>query len=496
MQELVWGGREDCEHNFNQRTPPRRSRSQTDAGSEMQKNVRGSSYDAEGGNLCCECRAWRGAFGLESSVETYVEHTVEILRDIRRVLRPDGVVFWNIGDSYSSIGRSPRKESPGVGAKQEMERIERALVWQAGGGHNFSWTLPGNIKPKDLCLIPQRVALAAQADGWWVRSDIIWVKPNPMPESMNGWRRERHRVKIGGAWKRPATESIGANTGNQHGAIISERQQPEWLDCPGCATCTPNDGLVFRKGAWRPTDAYENILMLTKSEDYYCDREAVREPLAESTLDDKRNDTGRHTQGSKTYGIDPTSPDSPSWYRSKTFVNPAAGRNLRNVWTFPTQPYSGAHFATFPEELPRRCIKAATSEKGCCPKCGSPWARIVRKPQPPADVRNRSEETKMGFHTQSVGGGQKVQDWYDANPSETLGWRPTCECNAGDPLPCLVLDPFAGSGTTGKVALELGRRAVLLDLAYRDSESEGEAKSGYQELARERTSNVQTVLVQ
>jgi DNA modification methylase len=129
-----------------------------------------------------------GQIGLEPTPAEYVAKLVEVFREVRRVLRDDGTLWLNLGDSYASSGRTDRKESPGVGAKQEMKAPGRKLIWEAGGGHNFSWFIPdgngGKIKPKDLIGIPWRVAFALQADGWYLRQDIIWHKPNPMPESV------------------------------------------------------------------------------------------------------------------------------------------------------------------------------------------------------------------------------------------------------------------------------------------------------------------------
>lgn len=304
------------------------------------------------GATCGRCGAWRGGYGLEPNIEMYVAHTVEILREIRRVLRPDGVVFWNIGDSYANDA----KWGGSSGGKHVSE-----LHGNTGIGRQKQTS---GLKAKDLCLIPARVALAAQADGWWVRSMIIWAKPNPMPESVTD----------------------------------------------------------------RPTDAYEHIIMLTKSERYFWDADAVAEPVTQSTLErvgqDVASQIGSHRVPGKTngtmkavarlpkFGGDKYGDSEDAHHRTKS-GNEYAGaltRNLRNVWTFATQPYTGAHFATFPEELPRRCIMAGTKK--------------------------------------------------------------------GD----LVLDPFGGSGTTGRVAVEIRRRCVLLDLAY---------SSDYGPLAVKRTTNVQ-----
>jgi len=171
---------------------------------------------------------------------------------------------------------------------------------------------------------------------------------------------------------------------------------------------------------------------------------------------------------------------------------------MPNVWRFATQPFSGAHFAVFPEELPRRCIRAATSETGCCAKCGAPWVRVVERPDPPKELRTEhhgpDDGMVMGFGSAGsrYGTGQKMQDWLNANPTKTIGWRAGCGCEVdsrfrgndqagGMTVPCLVLDPFGGSGTTAKVAIELGRRAVSLDLAYH-------------ELAKKRTRELQPQL--
>jgi hypothetical protein len=431
----------------------------------------------------------------------YVEHSIEILREIRRVLRADGVCFWNIGDCYQAGNR-------GASVESDARRGDQGGSFQPGNkGAKYIRSSPNrltqvDLKPKDLCLIPARVALAAQADGWWVRSDIIWAKPNPMPESVSGWRWERHRVKGDSGL---GARDLGRGKETQRMGTFPDRPQQdhngkdfkpstEWTECPGCERCEANGGLVLRQGSWRPTDAYEHILMLTKSENYFCDAEAVRESLAESTLADKRNATGRHTQGSETYGVDPTSPDCPSWYRSKTFVNPESGRNLRNVWTFATQPYKGAHFATFPEELVRRCIAAGTSERGCCPECGAPWVRVVERTHEGKTIKTpKLDAAGVGPGLPRLGPSIKDE-------SKTLGWRPTCHCighyarDSGwcaqprtaaswmaladsiapefKPVPCVVLDPFAGSGTVGEVAYKMGRSAILIDLAYQDLQRE------------------------
>lgn len=265
------------------------------------------------------------------------------------------------------------------------------------------------ISPK---IIEDRMASGTEA--WWVRSMIIWAKPNPMPESVTD----------------------------------------------------------------RPTDAYEHIIMLTKSERYFWDADAVREKQTGNT----------HSRGSEAGNAAyQTARDSYHGFKSPSVEVPG-GRNLRNVWTFATQPYSGAHFATFPEELPRRCILAATSARGACSICGAPWERVTRK-----QVSYESGSGKAGNPPEGKGaGGTQAREDHDIRmgpvvTAQTVGWTPTCRCRGqrGKTTPCLVLDPFGGSGTTGRVAIHLNRRAVLFDLAY---------GAEYAALAAARTSKVQRSL--
>lgn len=277
-----------------------------------------------------------GQIGQEASLQEYLAILVDVFREVRRVLRPDGTCWVNLGDSYSN---------------------------------------------KQLLMMPSRIALALQADGWWLRSEIIWAKPNPMPESITD----------------------------------------------------------------RPTCAHEKVFLLAKSARYAYDADAVREPLETA---EKR--TTRIVYDGKSE-------------KTSTFIPPNPnGRNKRNVWTLPSQPFPEAHFATYPEKLVEPCIRAGSSEKGCCPACGSPWKRVVevdRKPDTYYVTGKSAAKRGMGLNTALSGYGP------GGPPSrQTTGWRPTCSCPPADPRPCTVLDPFCGSGTTGLVALREGRRFVGIEL--------------------------------
>ena len=391
-QDLIWGGDKDCVHEWGEVEQVGRydKKMAADYGGWERGGRNNDARTQNSSSFCQLCGAWRGSYGLEPTPEMYVEHTIEILREIRRVLRKDGVVFWNIGDSYASQPSGSRKPS-------DLSYFENI----AEGDNGRPNKITGNLKPKDLCLIPFRVAIAAQEDGWWVRSVIIWNKPNPMPESVKD----------------------------------------------------------------RPTEAHEYILMLTKSGRYYWDQEAVRECKAESTVSDTRNNGNGHRRERGYPG-----------YQSNGGTNlggPEGGRNLRSVWTFPTQPYPEAHFAIFPEKLPELCIKASTPEYGCCSKCGKPYERVTERVegdnQEWAQINNPTRKAvalrgEKSVSTSKLNRGSKEDYYQNSAKQYTTGWQPGCKCNA-DITQSIVLDPFAGAGTTLKVAAELNRKAIGYELS-------------------------------
>lgn len=303
--------------------------------------------------------------GLEPTLELYIEHMVEIFREVRRVLRDDGCCWLNYGDCY----------------------------------------IDGN-----LAMMPHRVAIALQADGWIVRNDCCWKKPNPMPESVNGERWENGKL---------------------------------------------------RKGSWRHTRAHEYIFMLCKYMKYFCDQEAVRE----TSLPQSYRRAARGKQNKLGKGIRDDGASHNKRGAEDVTLNPA-GRNPRSVLDVPTQSYKGAHYATFPERLIAPLIRAACPKR-CCPECGAAWAPVVEKTQgkpqhsPGGDSEKIAHETARGKHgaTSLIYTGGGIQ-------TNVIDYRPTCSCGCRDHIPGIVLDPFIGSGTTGAVARELGRRWVGLDISY------------------------------
>jgi len=261
---------------------------------------------------------------------------------------------------------------------------------------------------------------------------VAWSKPNPMPESLSGWRWEQCKAKVKAGKLHhayPDSEGYWLSQTYYHPPVEADGLTAQWQDCTGCPKCAANDGLVLRRGSWRPTSSHEYVFMLAKSSTYFSDGEAVRE--------------GRSLNG-----------DNP------------AGRNLRSVWNIATQPYPGAHYATFPTALAQRCVLASTSRHACA-ECGVPWARVVEsnrlsRPELPKDDPRYRPNTYQSEYGNING---KADVGYTT--TKTLDHRPSCGCGAGV-RPCIVLDPFCGSGTVGQVCRELPfkRDFVGVDISY------------------------------
>jgi DNA modification methylase len=337
-------------------------------------------------------------FGLEDTIEAYVGHMVLVWRGLWRVLRGDGVGFLNLGDSYSTgaSGQNfldPENKRPGGGrAKNEGDYGHIRII-----RNSQSIGLP----PKNLIGIPWRCAFALQADGWYLRSDVIWAKMNPMPESV--------------------------------------------VD--------------------RPTKAHEYVFLLAKSERYWWDQEAIREPHKKDSL--KRYEYGLQATAPKDGYISAGS-DTGAFKceRVGDHIN-YAGRNKRTVWSIATKPFPSAHFAVMPEALVEPCLLAGCPAQ-VCTECGEPWVRVVEREKGDTETITRPKaKGQAGYgsstSTLSLSGNGSAEWDKRGSKTKTIAHTPTCQHSAPT-RPGITLDPFFGSGTVGVVAKKFKRDWAGIEL--------------------------------
>lgn len=377
--------------------------------------------------------------GSEDSPTEFIAAQIAIFDQVRRVLRKDGVLWVNIGDTYSQKGKHGGKS----GCKNEYTNTPRAT--KARGDD-----VPSGCRH----MIPERFAIAMIDAGWLLRQVVIWHKPAPMPESLSGWKWVRCRVKVKSRWD----ESNPHPSKTAAGVAYNRRAyNATWKPCEGCKKCDKHNGYVLRRGTWRPTTSHEVIYQFTKSKKYFGDEMAAAEPTSGTT-----HNRGRGTHAKAKAKSETKSRMNDSFSGSVSAL--VATRNPRSVWTMSAEPYRGEHFAAFPTELPRRCITASTSARGCCPNCGSQWAPIVESTRfstrPGTDSKVVSGD---GTHRSEDVIGNRDPLRHETS-KRVLGYRATCRCPAHEPVPCVVFDPYAGSGTTLQVANQLGRDWIGCEL--------------------------------
>lgn len=360
---------------------------------------------------CGKCGAVRvdRQLGLEPTVGEFVANLVAVFRALKPALHPTATCWINLGDSYannpstSTMRRSEQGNGTGV---FRVDDTHMAVARQEA--NRLTALKREGIPHKCLTLAPARFAIAMVDDGWILRNAIIWQKPNPMPESVTD----------------------------------------------------------------RFTSSYEHVFLFAKRPNYWADMEAVREPHADwergahgarVRLADERPQPGVRTR----------TLNAMDRGGNERAYNPA-GRNARDVWTIPTAGFPGAHYATFPPELARRCIRAGCPPRVCA-RCGSPWVR--RTEDSPAYAALQAERGRWGTQDGDEGrgfgrrergstGAASGQELAALGPPRvTTGWRATCACGpAAGVRPGVVVDCFAGSGTTPMVAVEEGRSWLAVDL--------------------------------
>ena len=378
-----------------------------------------------------------GAIGLEPTLDEHLDVLVRVFREVRRVMRKDGTLWLNYGDTYAGSWGAQSRGNPCV----ETSTLSGGQVYAAPKGtHTGSTKRTLGLKPKDLMMMPARVAMALQADGWWLRSEIVWHKPNPMPESVTDRPTSAHEKMY--LLTRSARYFYDADavripfTGGAH----ARRKDGEYKPAKGS---DPNNR---RAGTWK-----ERSVKMSDGWD--------TGPGAHGTIHRKGCEKGKRAQPPRHEAHGAMHNGLAALDEVSKAEQQASGANLRNVWTIATHPFPGAHFATFSPALVDPCIKAGTSERGCCAECGAPWVREMDREFVGDRTVARGEHVpgKMNRRIAAGSGGHPRGD------HKFVGWSPSCDHDA-EPIPCTVLDPFGGSGTVGLVADRLGCDAILIEL--------------------------------
>ena len=454
----VWGGDPACQHEWIDLRIQARHDKTWASNSPEENRPKEKTAAVSQGCFCSKCGAWLGELGLEPDPWLFVEHLVMVFREVHRVLRRDGTLWLNIADTYA---RNPQKGDNSGWGKH---------AWVSDPLPSHGRAIPVGMKAKDLIGIPWMIGLALRADGWYLRSSVIWGKQNCMPESVTDRPTRSHEYIF-----------LLTKSGSPKFWTHPERDGVRKCPAPDYAWVNKWTGEIRRNP---PADSKNwRRKNLWKGHDYFYDGDAIREPYAEDSL--ARAARGRAANpkwadggpGGQTLASDP---------ELRNACSSPLGRNRRDLWVIPTEPFSGRHFATFPEELVATCILAGSPEVGACPKCGAPWTRRVQTIREPDPTAGQNAMRGAGhFREGGTGPANREGRVFERTVGAyTVGWAPTCSCGL-EPAPATVGDFFGGSGTVSVVAQRYGRSSIYVDL-----------KSEYRQMAIDRMQPEQPSLVQ
>jgi DNA modification methylase len=441
------------------------------------------------GPTCPKCGAKRidQQIGLEATPGEYVERLVAVFREVRRILRDDGTLWITIGDSYAS----KTKGSGGTGKSGLMndgrDDDGRRTADFANSHARFGATKfnTGDAKDGDLMMIPEMVAIALRADGWFLRSKIAWTKGSVMPESCTNRPSSAHETVF---MLTKAASGVFWWHRDGYGARTQPKPDWRWVDA-----LDASERATEPEGEWKKEtlgDAKrwrrEN---LWHGEGNFYDLEAVKENAVKPP---QRMQASPEAVEAKSLGPMKRGDDGPNHqFRDPNRLWGDGGRQMRNTWEIEEdeaqplsdrwminpEPIRDQHYAAFPTRLASRCIQASTSDHGCCGNCGAPYRRVVEK-----DAADAAHQALCGADSTGGYDGTSRKDYATAGAQDasatkarilagmrmkrTAGWAPTCGCDpfTSGVVPCVVLDPFSGTGTSGLSAVRLGRDYIGIDL--------------------------------
>ena len=430
----VWGGDPECEHewtsqhnhkdNLRFRDPNHIASVGNNKHSEIYSNPTVLS------GTCTKCGAWKGQIGLENSYKEYTEHLMLVMKELKRVLKKTGTLFWNMGDTYSGAGVVTKDTGK---ASYEASDFRQSPV-------------KSNLPNKSLMMIPERLAMAMIDDGWILRNSIIWYKRNGMPSSVkdrlsNKWeyvffftKSQKYYFDLDSI-RRPLAESSIKR--------ISQKNIPK----------------QFKSGKsveFAETNPVNNIpKIMNNMHQKYQQEESYQGSHSGYCIEDGslRANLNGANPGDVLFDdtiYDPYT-DPNIWDAFMEYLERERPELLMpSILDIPTRSHKFAHFAVMPETLIDPLIKVGCPSEVCV-KCGKPKTMEYKR-----EIDMENEKSSLG--NQDNGIKRQRSRWVK------LGVKPSCKCNA-DFEPGKVLDPFAGSGTVGVVAKKQGKSAILIEIS-------------------------------